>query len=463
MYKICNQEKEITKIKNEVKLYTKKILKYKNNFLENTFNYINKFNTEYFPNMKITINEYKLENTIDILTELINYLTPLSIVNKQEILKILYRIKTVNTISYSDKKFIIQNIENKDFIIDFLYYIKSKYSIIPELELLYGKYSSILHLIIISKTIKHKYELSFKYNTDSIELTNNNKIFIYSAKKYVKLCTNNSIWIKQLIMRYCYFNFILKTTQTPKVLSFFLIDFPKILYNSGIIGPAEINTGITNGIYINITRKEEALKSLLHELIHFHNMDFREIPEYLNTFLYNKFSNTTTEGFNMKLNIFEAYTEFTASIINICMFYNYNTMISIKKNMKLYLQHFIERLYQQIIYTYSKCYKLINYFNCQLANKNILNKCNINQKTNAVSYFLIKSYMYNYINVFIKCLNVELLSFNTNSFNILYKIIKLGFNNNNLIELYKICNKLKNKKFLNNINNSMKMVCIIEP
>jgi hypothetical protein len=455
MYKVCEKQKYNKTIKFGITEYIKRILKYENNFLENTFNYLDNFNIKYYPNMEIKLIEHKLENKINILDELINYLESLQIPNKT---KILRKLKSINDeITYEDKKFIITYIENNSYIENFLEYIKSKYNINPELEMLYGKYSSVLHLIIISKTIKYKYELSFKYISSTVELYNDNKIFIYSSNKYTKLCNTKSVWIKQLIMRYCYFNYILESTKTPKILSLFLIDFPKLLFNTGIIGPAEINTGVTNGIYINITRKEEALKTLLHELIHFHEMDFRSIPKNLDTLLHKYFKNTTQEGYNMKLNLFEAYTEFTASILNICLFYDYNINKTKKKNYNLYIKNCFYRLIEQISYTYGKCYKLLKYFNCQIKENNYINKCKFNQKTNSVSYFLIKSYLYYYIIDFINCINISSMKFieSEKSFNKLLKIIKLGVNNN-LEELYKIC--YINEKG----NNSIKMVCINE-
>ena len=48
-----------------------------------------------------------------------------------------------------------------------------------------------------------------------------------------------------------------------------------------IFTPSEINTGVTNGKQIIITRCEEAFKTIIHELIHFHNLDFKNTPEFL--------------------------------------------------------------------------------------------------------------------------------------------------------------------------------------
>lgn len=473
MYKVCENQKNIKQIKDDISLITKSILSNTNgtNFITRTFEYIRLFNEEFYPNMKVDISERELIYKIDVLVELIDYLNSKDFDNKNAIIKQLIKInnsflKTGN-LDYKQKDFIIRYIENNPDTTDFLEYIKEKYKILPELEMMYERYSSILHLILISRLITKSFEISFSYISPTIELNNDNKIVIYTANK---LINPKSQWLKQMIMRYCYFNYILKTEKTPIVLSIFLVDFPKMLYNSGMIGPAEINTGMTNGTYINITRKEEALKTLLHELIHFHNMDFREIPDSINDYLIKRFGNVSDEGYNMKLNLFEAYTECIASILNILLFYNYNFSITDKKNYKLYINNLINRLTEQIIYTYGKCYKLKKYFKCDK-----LVSCKINQKTNTVSYFFIKSYLYFYLPTFIKCIDIETGKFIEcdTSFNHLEKLIKLGYNNTDLQLLYKSCysdNKLSGKFVKGNINKgnkeqhkkSIKMVCIVE-
>lgn len=474
MYNICNNQNVNKVIKTNVNRVIDYILSVDSNFINKTFKYLELFNNVYYPNMIINIDEIELTNKIDIFSELISYLEDINFTNKVLIIKrlndIRYRFEDTKKLNYNDKKFIIDNIENRAELATFLDYIKTKYDILPELRMIYDKYSSILHLILISGTITKSFEINFSYRSQNVELKNDNKIIIYTTNK---LINTKSKWLKQMILRYCYFNYILSSSKTPKVLSFFLIDFPKLLYNSGIIGPAEINTGMTNGIYINITRKEESLKTLLHELIHFHDMDFREIPEFINYYLKKRFRSVSDEGYNMKLNLFEAYTECMASIINIMLFYEYsnlfmttNTEINKKKNYKLFIIHLKNKLSQQINYTFGKCYKLLKFYKCDK-----LDSCNINQKTNTVSYFFIKSYLYYYLLSFIKCIdltNARFIECDT-SFNFLDKIIKNGFNNDELRKLYYKCNKDLVIKSNNKVKNSksgddksIKMVCIVE-
>jgi hypothetical protein len=458
MYKICDNQNHNDYIKKGVNNYVNDfMINTNNNYLINLFKYIALFETEYYPLMSINITEKELLYKIDILYELIEYLQNKTFNNKKIILRQLKLIYESGKLTLKDKEFIINYIEDNPIIQYFLEYIKDKFKVLPELEMIYERYSSLLHLIIISMTITTQFNINFNYNFNDIELSNNNKITIYGNNKSYLLINRQSIWIKQLILRYCYFNYILKISKTPKILSIFLIDFPKIIYKSNKIGPVEINTGMTNGIYINITRKEEALKTLIHELIHFHNMDFRTIPDKLNKLLINNFKNITDEGYNMKFNLFEAYTECIASIINICLFYDYNKQKTYTENYILYMTFFKDQLYKQMLYTFCKCYQLYKYFNC-----NQLDKCKINQTTNTVSYFFIKSYFYYYIKEFIKCLNYKTLKFNNcdTSFNRIYRIINKGLQKQ---EKGQILHNLYKSSYNNKLNkHSMKMVCIVE-
>ena len=73
-----------------------------------------------------------------------------------------------------------------------------------------------------------------------------------------------------------------------------------------------INTAVTNGLDIIIYRCEELLKSVFHELIHFHNLDFRNTPKQLITYL------KTTHNINSgnQYIVFESITEVLANILN---------------------------------------------------------------------------------------------------------------------------------------------------
>lgn len=501
---ICKKQKKINHLSNEDIL---NLLKGSgtNNFLYKTFEYLIFFNN-IFDDIDVKVEKQYfdfeiniLDNLIQYLTENKNYICNMNLVNNNKkyttyfIDVILKKLKTINNrttfkISLNEKKFIVRHIEFLCSKIDFILYLKNKYEFKEEFNLLFTKYSSILHLILISKNIIYKYNLNFNYTSSIsksfrikqlINIKNNGTISLYLTNKTKSIIQdlnfNKSLWIKQLIMRYCFFNFILKTENTPKYTTLFLIDFEKEFLNNDRFLPSEINTGITNGINIIITRKEEALKTLLHELIHFHNMDFRSLPNKVNQTLQYIFKNVENEGDYMKLNLFEAHTEAIASIYNICLFFDYNNKLfrfyNLYKNNKYktkyfknYLTFIRDQLNNQINYTYSKCYEILlkkcsdNSSNFKI--KNLLS-CNIKQKTNLFSYFFIKSLIYkNLVNYIKKCTYNTSLKFidRYESFNYILEIIQ------NELEQNKSNFKIEKiyKKSYTFANNKIKFTCILE-
>lgn len=422
------------------------ILDNKDYFFYRTYNYLNLMKGK----PKYSINKKNISNNkIPLLAELINYLYMNKTDNNNYDKFVKYLEKT-NIQSPEFRQYFIKNIEYNDSIkSNFLPYILSlsKYNIPENQQMLYNtKFTSLLHLILINESITHQYNINFSYKIDKIEISNNNPIVIYSNDDCEELKSDK--WLKQLILRYCLFNYLLDHTKTPDSLLIFLIDFPKELYanddGNNIIGPAEINTGITNGYDIIITRKEEALKTLLHELIHLHKLDFRYVNPKLNNMLnrkYQNLTNYTTE--NQKLNLFESYTEFIASIYNIILHYS-NISHPSKMNFNDCKKYFKTELKKQVEYTNQKCQLLLQHFNC-----NKLEKCKIIQYTNMLSYFFIKNILYKNIN---KCMlnivELETLKFieSYHSFKILYNLIENDKTKKKSSITKKLENKIKTKK-----------------
>lgn len=408
-------------------------MKEQNNFLKNVYNYLFFMNSIY-PNININIEKRDIANSkIPLLEELLDFF------KNNDAMDLYYKIKPYsdNPKSYKFKKAFISSIEyNFNLKNRFLEYILNKYSnnIPTSQKLLYkNSYTSLLHLIIINKFIKFQNSITFNYKSENVEIANDNPILIYTEEKTSLL--QDPKWIRQLIYRYCFFNYLLKNNDSPKTLQIFLVDFPKQLYplkNNTVIGPSEINTGLTNGVDILITRKEEALKTLIHELIHFHNMDIRFVPKKINDLLENEFSQINNMvSYNMKLNLFEAYTEFTASIYNICLSSILNDEInnslmdseylSEKSRFSIFKKYYKTELKKQIQHNEEKCSTLLEHFSCDY-----INNCKITLYTNMISYYFIKNIFYRNLNETFRFLDNSNLSFKNTykSFNIMYNLIK---------------------------------------
>jgi hypothetical protein len=159
-----------------------------------------------------------------------------------------------------------------------------------------------------------------------------------------------------------------------------------------IFTSSEINTGATDGKYIIITRKEEALKTIIHELIHFYNLDHRQLDTELEEQL------TTLLKINNKLdslNIFEAYTETLASFLNILFSHNTNKLNNTNSTLSSTLskQQITEQMLDQICYTLFKLCRVLVSSGCtRLGDPS--DQCKLVQTTNVASYFMIKSFLY---------------------------------------------------------------------
>lgn len=284
----------------------------------------------------------------------------------------------------------------------FINYVIGKRVLAPEAELLLNPYTSILNLNEIYVNVNTKYTLSYIFNNKTYD---NITIYI-NGKDRRDLLTPE--YLHELVARVCLFPHLLKSSAMPERISLYLVDFRKEFIIVGskkeiIYTSSEINTGVTDGKYIAITRKEEALKTILHELIHFYNMDFRKINPAFEAKL------TQLLAINNKLeslNIFEAHTETMASIINILcwMYFNNKSEPAGKINTKKDLTPILAKhVFYQVCYSIYKCAHILNAGGCNInsveagttaAGTKLYEACQITQSTNVASYYIIKLFFY---------------------------------------------------------------------
>lgn len=193
---------------------------------------------------------------------------------------------------------------------------------IPCLEfhnLLYNKFTSFLILKHLEKHIRKCYSISINYKGKQYD----NLIYLFGYNNldkthYGKL--NFHQYIHEMISRILFFNEYLDTSKMPDKLIFFITDLTKEinpqLEQDAHFRALHVNSAVTNGIEIIIYRKEELLKSIFHELIHFHNLDYRNIT----TDQYNRlreFIITTHDiSQNNKYLFYECITESLANMLN---------------------------------------------------------------------------------------------------------------------------------------------------
>jgi len=137
--------------------------------------------------------------------------------------------------------------------------------------------------------------------------------------------------------------------------------------------------------YINIWRKEELIKVLIHELIHFHDFDFHRGSTNYN-YLEEKISRKITIDGTDSCN--ESYTESLAVLIHSCLLSNMlNVPFEVVFNLEL----------QFILY---QVCKIIKYFNGTSLND--MFNITLVQNTSVRSYFIIKYLVLSNLNKFTK-------------------------------------------------------------
>ena len=240
------------------------------------------------------------------------------------------------------------------------------------------------------------------------------------------------------------FDSITKKTNKYKINIFLSNQEKQLNEQSNEIGPDSINSGSTNGIEITLWRKEELLKVLVHEIVHYLNLDIYDKQDEIR-FLYDNIN------IKFKTNPNEAYTEYTAIILyNYWKFKTTKTELSLKKFME-------RRLTVELGWSFFQISKILIFFQCYKEYNDLFTKkCLFNQKTNVLSYFILKTHFLFDKNMFLK-LNL----FSSKNKNVQYikerirmKNVKFGEIVNNCISL------IKNNDIPDYARLSMRMSCL---
>ena len=275
-------------------------------------------------------------------------------------------------------------------IAQFETYIRDKNILTEQGMLLLNPYTSILNLNEIYIQARYKYTIAYSYNKHKY-----NNITIYTPTKMSMTSRKDVMYIEQLVTYVCLYPYLLgqeKLINQPQNISLYLVHFPKrFMHAKGrdplVYTSSEINTGVCDMVNIAVTRSEEALKTVLHELFHYYNMDFKHahIPHEKKLSAQYNINNKLDS-----LNLFEAYTECMASIINIICWSYFNNSSSSTENV-LNKDIICNMFSEQIIYTMYKLAKILKLNKC---NSFMDSTCQLNQTTNVASYFLFKLFLY---------------------------------------------------------------------
>ena len=373
-------------------------------WLQAIWQYLNNHNTII---TDINLHSVQLEepsHRFNILSELCAFLNKNPELIDKEVIR-----KLENIVSYQDKGLRITNKHRYyirqqfelnpngiNAIAQFEIYVREKGILSEEGLLLLNPYTSILNLNEIYIQSNYKYTVSYKYN--GYEYKN---ITVYSAKTLINTSvksTKASLYLRQLVSYVCLYPYLLghkSLANGPGNISLYLVNFPKKFMEAKGKDPlvytsSEINTGVCDMVNIAVTRSEEALKTVLHELFHFYDMDFKHthIPnEAQLTAQYNINNNLDS------LNLFEAYTECITSIVNIVCWIYFNNLQTnpVSADHELDKDIICNMFSEQIIYTMYKLAKILKLNKC----KSFMDSsCKLTQTTNVASYFLFKLFLY---------------------------------------------------------------------
>jgi len=354
--------------------------------------------------------------------------------------------KKILTIYYSLSETVKQELRHKFPSIELhklLINSFTDYEILADLE------SKIKNVIIFSikwKGIKYDnflylftYEKLKKHNTNHTNRTNHtNHTNRTNHTKHM-----NNIHIKKLgneiMQRILFFNMFLNIDKLPERFIIFMTDKKKEIDENVVnhmhFKTINVNTAVTNGLDIIIYREQELLKSIFHELIHFHNLDFRTIPLDIVNYLI-KTHNIKSDNEYL---LYECVTETLANLLN---------NIFVSRNIKLFQTNLIKEIMFSTIQAV-KILKVCGYKNWNefshldtldttphTTSHKLIHK-QFTQDSCVLSYYILKLYiMINLDTYFKNNLDNKLKFIQTNeSFNNLKHIFDISRKNENVVNI----------------------------
>ena len=248
--------------------------------------------------------------------------------------------------------------------------------------------------------------------------------------------------------------------------------------NITILDENHVNTAFTHTCPVNseivIFRKEEWFKVFMHETFHNFGLDFSDMNM-------NVVNECILDIFPLKseVNLFEAYSEFWAEILNDCLCSYY--LIEDKKNVNEFLSTCEILINFERTYSIFQMVKVLNfmgltYTDLYSVDNEVLRNTLYKEKTNVLSYYVIKCILMNNYQSFFKWCNTHNLTLiqfkktpaNLNSF---CEFIKIHYSKKQMLTeiemmekvLYNLNNQKSKKKEIKFLLNNMKMsICEIE-
>jgi hypothetical protein len=244
--------------------------------------------------------------------------------------------------------------------------------------------------------LERKYQVHFITQ----ELANNVDLSIYD--RYI-----NAILIWLFILNI----YSSKQCSNTLILYIYMTSLDKRLPESKtmVLNEGNVNTAFTWGCPVNseivIFRKEEWFKVFIHESFHSYGLDFSSMDISASTkYMLNIFK------VNSKVNLFEAYTEIWAEMINIifCSFFSLRN----KTNETEFLNTFEDLINYERGYSFFQMVKILHYMGLDYKDlysssdkSRMLREMLYKEDTNVLAYYIIKSVLLNNYQSFLQWCN----------------------------------------------------------
>lgn len=257
------------------------------------------------------------------------------------------------------------------------------YPNIYDYKLEYSEFMSIQCHSCIASSLKKSYNIT--YSLDEYGLTGSYIINMPMTNK-----KKHDVLFRDIAARTLFFNVLLSVKKLP-IFRIYACNIKKLL-NPGdkILTPNNINTAVTDGTTILIYRSEELLKCILHENIHFHNLDYR-MPVNLKT------SDYAVENKNGEILFFEATTEFLANILNQIIV---SSISHNESDQKAFIKNLRRIMLLEFNYSFNQQCKLLHHIGCkqwsdflcqEQGGSNAICKPKLIETTSVLAYHILKT------------------------------------------------------------------------
>jgi hypothetical protein len=255
--------------------------------------------------------------------------------------------------------------------------LESKFPSIKFHQLLINSFTSYKILEDIEKNMTSLSIGSLEYNKNNHNKNNHNKkydnlLYIFSNSHENENINKSGMNTSErtyenhrisklgdkIIQRLLFFNEFLGTDKLPHKLIIFLTNQEKeiddALEHKAHFRSLNVNTAVTNGQDIIIYREQELLKSVFHELIHFHQLDFRTIPPNSEKVIMDYLKKTHNIAENNEYLLYECITESLANILN-----NIYSRDTLNSNLNLNLKHFKANFIDELLFSTFQVAKIL--------------------------------------------------------------------------------------------------------